>query len=108
MTTAVVAGGFIHVDLAAPEFVADRDPGDEHVYPHPHALTKCPECGCLPEPEPTDEERARLLAEPDFNWFPPDGEYLCFGFGLCGGGYGSYAGCDRCGFFLKHQAGNDE
>ncbi len=65
----------------------------------------CPKCGAQLEPEPTDEERARLLADPDFHWHPPDGVYLCGGFGLMGGGYGPYMMCDGCGFTAKLDLG---
>lgn len=65
----------------------------------------CIKCGAPPQPEPTDEERAALLADPDLMWFPPEGEYLCSGFGLMGGGYGPYVMCDRCGLFLKLDLG---
>ncbi len=66
-------------------------------------LKECPKCLAPREPEPSDEERARLLSDPDYSWAPPDGEYLHFGFGLLGGGYGTYAMCDRCDFFVKEQ-----
>lgn len=65
----------------------------------------CVKCGAKPAPEPTDEERARLLADPDYHWLPPDGVYLECGFGLMGGGYGPWVSCDRCGFFAKHDLG---
>ncbi len=83
----------------------DRDPGDEHHYPRPHSMTACPECGCPAEPEPTDEERAKIFADPDFHWSAPDGTYLAFGFGLMGGGFGAYVMCERCNFFHKEQSG---
>lgn len=67
----------------------------------------CIRCGAQPEPEPSDEIRARLLADPDFEWHPPDGRYLCGGFGLLGGGYGPYVYCDGCGLFLKLDLGPD-
>lgn len=103
MATVVVEGvGFVHCDLAQVE--DDR-----------HAMTReqlgviidrgCIKCGAQTAPEPTDEERARILADADFHWFPPDGEYLYVGFGLMGGGYGTYVCCDRCGFFAKHDLG---
>ncbi len=91
------------LDLAAPEFISDRDPGDEHEYGHPHEMTRCPECGCPAAPEPSREERERIFADADFVWFPPEGIYLHFGFGLMGGGCGSYCVCDRCGFFHKQE-----
>lgn len=65
----------------------------------------CVRCGAPPEPEPTDEERAKIFADPDFNWFPPDGTFLFGGFGLMGGGYGPYVNCDGCGLFLKCDLG---
>lgn len=68
---------------------------------HPHSLKHCPKCGTPAEPEPTDEERAKIFADPDYTWEAPPGPYLCFGFGLMGGGYGSYAVCEKCEFFLK-------
>lgn len=99
----------IHIAYAAPSFIEDRDPGDEHVYPRLHTLTKCPECGAPAPIEPTDEERARLLADPDYNWIPPDDDIdrLFFGFGLMGGGFGPYVVCERCGFFLKEQSSDE-
>lgn len=65
----------------------------------------CIKCGARTAPEPTDEERARLLADPDYNWPRPNGAYLETGFGLMGGGYGPYVYCDSCGFFAKHDLG---
>lgn len=100
--TAAVAGA-IFVELAAPCFIEDRDPGDEHDIGPVGKLRACPGCGAPAEPEPTPEERARIFADPDYNWQEPDGAYLRFGFGLCGGGFGVYAGCDRCGAFYKDQ-----
>ncbi len=91
------------LDLAAPAFTEYRDLGDEHVHPHPSDMTACPSCGAPQTPEPTDAERARIISDPDYYWFPPDGDYLVIGFGLMGGGYGTYAICDRCDFFHKVQ-----
>lgn len=65
----------------------------------------CVRCGAPPEPEPTDEERARLLADADYEWPRPDGVYICGGFGLVGGGYGPFVICDGCGLFAKHDLG---
>lgn len=65
----------------------------------------CPRCGARCAPEPTDAERERLLADPDFTWQPPEGVYLEPGFGLMGGGYGPFVVCDGCGFFAKHDLG---
>lgn len=92
---------FLHVDLASPAYLEDRDTGDEHQYPRLSEIQACPACDAPCEPEPTNEERAQLLADADYTWFPPDGMYLTRGFGLMGGGYGPYVTCDRCGFFLK-------
>lgn len=64
----------------------------------------CVRCGAPAPPEPTDEERARLLADADFTWERPAGQYLEIGFGLMGGGYGPFVICD-CGFFAKHDLG---
>lgn len=64
----------------------------------------CPRCGAKAAPEPTDEERKRILEDADFNWSPPDGDYLEIGFGLMGGGYGTYVICG-CGFFAKNDLG---
>jgi hypothetical protein len=107
--TAVGSDGrsWIHVDLAAPEFIADRDTGDEHAYPRISAMTSCPECGAPREPEPTDEERRRIFDDVDYEWQRPDGLYLCGGYGLMGGGFGFYVTCDRCGFFTKEQTAED-
>ncbi len=69
------------------------------------ARSPCPSCGAPVQPEPTDEERKRIFDDADYQWFPPDGEYFCQGFGLLGGGYGPYVLCDRCGFFRKHDLG---
>lgn len=91
------------VDLAAPAFIEHRDPGDEHSYPHPYAMLSCPSCGAPQTPEPTDAERDRLISDANYEWFPPDGEYLVIGYGLMGGGHGVYAVCDRCNFFHKVQ-----
>lgn len=99
--------GIVHIARAAPRFIEDRDPGDEHVYPRLRDMTKCPECGAPCEPEPSDAERERLLSDPDFNWYPPDGMYLQFGFGLAGGGFGTYACCERCDFFHKEQSDDE-
>lgn len=99
---------FIHVDLAAPRFIVDRDAGDEHKYPPLSALHRCPSCNAPRPPEPTPAERARILNEPDFYWWPPPGLYLEGGFGLYGGGYGPYVECDRCGFFLKEQVADGD
>lgn len=92
------------IDAAAPEFISDQDTGDEHTYPHPLSITECPDCGAPREPEPCLEERERLWADPDYNWSPPDGEYLRAGYGLAGRGTGPYVWCDRCDFFHKVQS----
>lgn len=65
----------------------------------------CVRCGAPSAPEPTDEERARLLADPDYEWPRPVGTFLEAGFGLMGGGYGPFVICDGCGFFAKHDLG---
>lgn len=92
------------LDMAAPEFITDHDTGDEHTHPHPLSMTECPGCSAPREPEPTDEERQRLFHEPDYEWTPPEGDYLRIGVGLAGGGFGTYATCDRCDFFHKTQS----
>lgn len=102
---------YLHIALAAPEFIADHDAGDEHAYPPLSKLRACPECNAPTAPEPTDEERARLLADADFTWERPDDGgalYLEFGFGLMGGGYGPYACCDRCGWMGKEQVADGD
>lgn len=94
--------GFAHLDLATleePEHAATLDQLEEL------EARGCIKCGAQMAPEPTDAERARLLADPDYDWYPPDGEYLSAGFGLMGGGYGPYVCCDRCGFFAKCDLG---
>lgn len=64
----------------------------------------CPRCGAQTAPEPTDEERRRILEDADYHWEPPVGDYLEVSFGLMGGGYGPFVVCD-CGFFAKHDLG---
>lgn len=68
---------------------------------HAYIESGCPKCGTLAAPEPTEEERQRIMDEPEYMWFPPDGIYLCVGFGLAFGGYGTYVQCDGCGFIAK-------
>lgn len=65
----------------------------------------CIKCGTQTAPEPTDAERARLFADPDYEWPRPVGTFLETGFGLMGGGYGPFVICDGCGFFAKHDLG---
>lgn len=103
MPTIKMAGvGFVHCDLAVVEV-------DEHAMTAEQLAViidrGCIRCGTQTAPEPTDEERAHIFADPDFHWFPPDGDYLYIGFGLMGGGFGTYVNCDRCGFFAKHDLG---
>ena len=97
-----VGRSFAHVDFA---FVED----DRHAASRDDLAVMlergCIQCGAPPRPEPTDEERARIFADPDYTWSPPDGLYIEGGFGLMGGGYGPYVMCDGCGFFLKHDLG---
>lgn len=102
MDVQIAGVGFAHLDLA-------------HVEDDQSAMTReqlgviidrgCIKCGAQTESEPSDEERARILADADFQWEPPPGEYLYVGFGLMGGGYGPFVMCDRCGFFAKHDLG---
>lgn len=101
MNVAIGGIGFAHLDLAVveePRHAATRE--DLQIM----LERGCIQCGAPPRPEPTDEERARILADPDFTWQPPDGNYIEGGFGLMGGGYGPFVICD-CGFFLKHDLG---
>ncbi len=97
-----MTAAYIHVDLAHVE-----QPEWAFTAEHLGILIDrgCIRCGAPAQPEPTDEERQRIFDEPDYQWFPPVGEFLCVGFGLMGGGYGTYVTCDRCGFFGKHDLG---
>lgn len=101
MNVQLAGVGFAHLDFA---FVEDDKAAATREDLAVLLDRGCIRCGAPPEPEPTDEERARIFADPDYNWFPPEGQYISGGFGLMGGGYGPFVICD-CGFFLKHDLG---
>lgn len=102
MNVAISGVGFAHLDLAVVEDDRNAATREDLAVMMDRG---CIRCGAPPEPEPTDEQRARIFADPDYEWPRPEGEFLFGGFGLMGGGYGPFVCCDRCGFFLKHDLG---
>lgn len=82
------------IDLASCEMKVSRTQFEKF------HIEGCPLCGSTATPEPTDDERDRIISDPDYNWSPPEGNFMYTGYGLAGGGCGTYIECGW-GFFAK-------